>query len=693
MKTDSHAAKERAAKLRKEINHYRYLYHVLNRQEISDAALDSLKHELTKIEAAFPALITPDSPTQRVAGKALPGFKKVRHALPLLSLGDVFSKGELTDWSERIDKLAESGSAKKIIEYFAEIKVDGFAISLEYVDGVLKTGSTRGDGKIGEDVTENLKTINSIPLRLTAPHEFAKEREVQKILRAHPSIKKLLEPMPRHLEVRGEVYMTKQAFEKVNRAQEKKGLPLFANPRNISAGSVRQLDPQITARRMLSFLAYDVVTDIGQTTHEESHAIATLLGFETMKLARACRSLEDITRFWRQVLDTRDSLPLLIDGIVVQVNNIDLFKRIGVAGKAPRGAIAFKFPAVEATTVVKKIIVQVGRTGVLTPVAILEPVSIAGVTVSRATLHNMDEIERLDVREGDTVVVKRAGDVIPDVVKVLKNLRPAASKAFHMPRAYCGQHVVRKEGEVAHRIAHPDKCELVTREKFYHLVSRGAFDIRGLGPKIIDHLLDEGIVQDPADLFTLEARDLESLERFAEKSAENLIRAIRSRRHPELARFIYALGIMHVGEETALDLATHFGTLLKLANASQEDLEAIPQIGSVVARSIHKWFDDVANKAFIHKLTRAGVEPAKSVTGASGGRLKGLSFVLTGGLQTMTRDEAKARIRAFGGDSTESVSKKTDFVIAGNDPGSKRQDAEKLGVKIISEKEFLTMLK
>ncbi len=684
----THALRERVAKLKKEINHHRYLYHVLNRQEISDAALDSLKHELSEIEKEHPELITPDSPTQRVAGNALSGFKKVRHSERMLSLNDAFSEKEVKEWEERIKKL----SPHTLIDYFAELKIDGFAISLMYENGRFVSGSTRGDGVMGEDVTQNLKTIESIPLVVSAPEDIEKIPEIKKIFHEFPRVKTAVSRMPKKLEIRGEVYMRKSAFEKINREQKKRGLPLFANPRNIAAGSMRQLDPNMAASRKLDFLAYDLITDLGQETHEEEHLIAKLFGFTIAGMAERCASVADIMKFWKRVLNYREKLDFLIDGIVVQVNSGALFDRLGVAGKAPRGAIAFKFPAEEATSIVEDIIVQVGRTGVLTPVAVLRPVQVGGVIVSRATLHNMDEIKRLDVRSGDTVIVQRAGDVIPDIINVLAHLRPKKSKPFSMPRTFCGQPVVRRSGEAAHKIAHPEQCELVQRERFYHFVSKSAFDISGLGPKIIDRLLDEGLIQDPADIFRLREADIENLERFGEKSAENIIASIQHKKEIELSRFIYSLGVLHVGEETALDLAAHFGTLEKLAHASKEDLEAVPNIGGVVAESIFTWFRIEENKRFLTKLASVGVRAKPMHVSQKPQKLKGLTFVLTGTLETMPRDEAKRRIRERGGEILESVSKKTDYVVVGKEPGSKADRAKKLGVKMIGEKGLVRLL-
>lgn len=688
--TQESKIEKRVKELRKEISHHRYLYHVLNRQEISDAALDSLKHELTQLEEQHPNLITPDSPTQRVAGKPLPGFSKVRHETPMLSLADAFSEEELIEWETRIKKLLPKNAP---LDYFAELKVDGFAVSLVYEDGVFTTGSTRGDGMVGENVTENLKTIDSIPLRLRQMREIARVRTSARILKKFPRVRAAITTPPRHIEVRGEVYMTKKVFDEINTEQRAKGLPLFANPRNIAAGSMRQLDPAMAASRKLDFLCWQLVSDLGQETHEEEHLIAHLLGFKTVDLAQRCKDTDTVMAFWQHVLDSRDTLPFLIDGIVVQVNSEQIFRELGVTGKTPRGAIALKFPAEEATTIVQRIIVQIGRTGVLTPIAILRPVSVAGVTVSRATLHNLDEIRRLDVREGDTVIIRRAGDVIPDIVQVLPKLRPRASKKFQMPKKFCDQKVIRMPGEVAHRIEHPEQCELVQRERLYHFVSKNAFDIAGLGPKIIDRLLDEGLIQDAADFFSLTEGDVKPLEQFAEKSSSNLIAAIQQKKRADLPRFIFSLGILHVGEETAIDLAARFGTLEALQSASQETLEQIPNIGPVVGKSVAAWFRNVRNRELLKKLAKFGVRPhpyRKPTHSAS--RFTGLTFVLTGTLSGLSRDQAKTRIRELGGTVSESVSKKTSFVVAGTDPGSKLEKAQKLGVKILNEKEFLRQI-
>lgn len=694
------AAKERIEKLKKEIDRHRYLYHVLDRQEISDAALDSLKRELARLEEQFPDLVTPDSPTQRVSGKPLKKFKKVRHAAPMLSLNDAFSEEELREWAERIGKLLPG----KEFEYFAELKIDGFAVSLIYEGGIFVEGSTRGDGMIGEDVTENLKTIEAVPLRLAAgPEEIERHKEVRALLKERPALRAVLEHPLQKIEVRGEVYMSKKSFEKINADQRKKGLPEFANPRNIAAGSVRQLDPKVTAARYLGFLAYDIVSELGQKTHEEEHLLAKALGFKTVEYAKRAKTVGEAHDFWKSVFDRRERLPYLIDGVVVQVNQGEDFDHLGVAGKAPRGAIAYKFPAKEVAAIIADIIVQVGRTGVLTPVAVLEPVAIGGVTVSRATLHNMDEVRRLDARVGDTAVVRRAGDVIPQVVEVLKRLRPKGAREFHMPPVcpICGARVLRKNGEAAYRCSN-ENCAAIQREKLHHFVSRGAFDIEGLGPKIIDALLANGLIRDAADIFLLKKSDIEPLERFGEKSAENLVNAIQERKQISLGRLIYGLGIQHVGEETAIDLANAFCSIGAISNAGLEELRNVRDIGEVVANSIYRWFRDARNRALLRGFEKVGLKIQNPrLRQYSGGQAEfkiqnqkffGKTFVLTGGLQHMTRDKAKEKIRALGGNISGSVSRKTDYVVAGEEPGSKLEQARRIGVKIIDGKEFLKFI-
>ena len=683
-------ARDRIKKLRNEIDYHRYLYHVLDRSEISDAANDSLKHELERLEGEFPDLVRPDSPTQRVGGAPLARFKKVPHRARMLSLNDAFSFEEMREWEERLRRL----DPHIAFDYFAELKVDGFAISLEYENGILVRGSTRGDGSIGEDVTDNVKTVESVPLSLVDTAELKRvPHEISEILKQYPRVAKAVLNIPGRLEMRGEIYMTKAAFDAANREQKKKGEQLYVNPRNIAAGSIRQLDSKIAASRKLDFLAYDLLTDLGQETHEEEHLIAKVLGFKTVDLTERCKSLDDVVLFWRLVEKRRDKLPYMIDGIVVQLNRGADFEKLGIAGKAPRGAIAFKFEAEEATTILRDIIVQVGRTGVLTPVAVMDPVAVGGVTVSRATLHNQDEIDRLGVKIGDTVIIKRAGDVIPAVTGVLLRLRPKNAKSFKMPLMcpMCGSGVLRKSGEVAYRCANPH-CAAVQREKLYHFASRKAFDIQGLGPKIIDVLIDQGLIRDAADLFALKKEDVAVLERFGEKSADNLITAISEKKIISFSRFIHALGIAYVGEETALDLAKRFGSLEKLSGASAGALEAMRDIGGVVAKSIVGWFSDARNKIFLKKLRNAGVSAEHEKVSHQKQALANKVFVLTGSLESISRGEAKAKIRDRGGEVSESVSKKTDYVVAGTDPGSKLDKARGLGVLIIDEKEFLRLL-
>jgi len=691
--------KKRIEKLKKVINHHRYLQHVLDRQEISPAALDSLKKELFDLEESHPELITPDSPTQRVGGKPLEKFAKVRHPKPMLSFNDAFSQEDMKDWLERNSKLLEKSEIAEI-HFFCEPKLDGLAIELIYGNGIFKTGSTRGDGILGEDVTRNLKTIESVPLKL---------KEVKEISKG----------LGKDVVVRGEAVITKKNFEIINKRQKESGQVLFANPRNLAAGSIRQLDPKITNQRKLDVTVYDLITraaakgedegkpprgqtsspsDFGQETHEKSHEILEAMGFKTNnKFSRYCRNLSEIFDFHNYWLKNREKLPYEIDGLVVTINNNKIFEKLGVVGKAPRGAIAFKFPLKEATTIVEDINIQVGRTGAITPVAILKPVQIGGVTISRATLHNEDEIKRLGLKIGDTVVVGRAGDVIPDIVRVLPGLRTGKEKEFHLSKVCpaCGTKLVKSEKEVVWRCPN-SKCFAKRRRSFHHFVSKGAFNIVGLGPKIIDKLINAELILDPADLFELEEGDVSPLEHLAEKSARNIISAIQARERVTLPKLIYALGIRNVGEETSRDLAEHFGTLEKLKKADLQDLEKIKEVGPVVAKSVFDWFSSKRNSELLEKLKKVGVKiesPAFAKAQARKQKLKGKTFVLTGSLETMARDEAKEKIRSLGGEISESVSQKTDFIVAGKEPGSKFQEAKKLGVKTIGEEEFLNMLK
>lgn len=672
--------------MRKLIDKYRYQYHVLNKLEISEEALDSLKHELKKLEDEFPDLITPDSPTQRVAGKPLKEFKKIKHSSKMLSLEDVFSDEEFSEWAARIEKIIQNNPKEfypntKIFNtgVYAEPKFDGLALSIVYENGILKHAATRGDGEIGEDVTQNVRTIESVPLSIPA------------LLAGKP-------PKGR-VEVRGEAIITKKNFEAINNAQKKKGEKIYANSRNLAAGSIRQLDSLITASRKLDFFAYDLISETSGVleSHSEKHKILRALGFKTGgDLEELCKSEEDVFKHYKHIADRREKLPYNIDGIVISVNSNQLFEKLGVVGKTPRGAIAFKFPPKEAITKIEEIILQVGRTGALTPVAILKPVEIGGVIVSRATLHNEDEIKRLGLKIGDSVIVGRAGDVIPDIKKVLKELRTGREKGFHMPRhcPVCKKQVEKLQKEGVGLYCVNKNCPARHRENMYHFVSRKAFNIDGLGPKILDALLDNGLIQDSADIFELKEGDIAPLERFGEKSADNLIKSIAGAKKITLERFIYALGILHVGEETAIDLANQFGSLEKLEKAGAEDLEKIQNVGGVVAKSANEWFREERNKNFLKKLLKhADIENPKRQKAAQSQKFAGKTFVFTGEMESMSRDEAKAKVRELGGNPSETVSKNTDYIVVGSSPGSKYARAQKLGVKIIDEKEFLKIVK
>ncbi len=685
-------AKVRIAKLRALINHHRYLYHVLDRIEISDAALDSLKHELAELEAAFPELISVDSPTQRVGGAALEQFQKVRHSGRMLSMEDAFSAEEVRAWEQRLMKFLKYETS---FQYYTEIKVDGLAVVLRYEDGVLKLAATRGDGTVGEDVTANVRTIESVPLRLLDPRESFRrlERTWKPWLNAElvASLAQILQRAP--LEIRGEVYIKKSDFDKLNQRQRAAGETLFANPRNAAAGAIRQLDPNVAASRPLSFVAWDLVSDVGQSLHSQSHVLLRLLGFAgNLMLEKRCRSIDEVIAYHERMEKMRDSLDLQFDGVVVVVDERTLFEQLGVVGKTPRGLLAYKFSAEQATTVVEDIVISVGRTGVLTPVAHLKPVLVAGSTVSRATLHNRDEIRRLGVKIGDTVIIEKAGDIIPKIVAALPKLRTGKERSFVMPKTcpMCGTAVTRATSEVALRCGNP-RCYASRKEGILHFVSRHAFDVEGLGEKILEQLMGEGLVATPADLFKLAPGDLEPLERFAEKKAANLVAAVQKRTKITLPRFLFALGIRHVGEETALRLAESFGSLAKLRAASLEDIQAVRDIGPVVGQSMYDWFRAKENVHLLEGLLRVvRVEPFGPA--ASGGKFSGKTFVFTGELESLSREEAERSIRALGGHPSGSVSKKTSYVVVGKDPGSKFEQAKRLGVEILSEKEFLAML-
>jgi len=692
-------ARQRIEKLKKVINHHRYLYHVLDRQEISDEALDSLKKELFDLEQKFPDLITPDSPTQRVGGEPLKEFKKVKHPQPMLSFNDAFSKEDMKDWLGRALGLLGKKERKLLTVpshqsgsegFYCELKIDGLAIELIFKNGILKTGSTRGDGKIGEDVTQNLKTVEAIPLKIRSKRKIVESLKKEKVRKELvDKIEKF--DFKKSLAIRGEVFISKKEFQKINKERKKKNLSPYANPRNLAAGSIRQLDSNITAKRKLDSFAYELITDLGQKTHKEKHQILKALGFKTNPNNQYSKDLSEVFKFHKEWQGKREKLSYEIDGIVIIINSNKTFEKLGVVGKTPRGAIAYKFPGKEATTIIEDIKVQVGRTGALTPVAVLKPVQVGGVTISRATLHNEDEIKRLGIRIGDTVIVGRAGDVIPDVIKVLPDLRTGKEKEFKMPKKcpVCGSKI--KKIEAIHYCANPN-CFAREKEQFYHFVSRKAFNIDGLGSKIVDQLIEEGLVSDLADLFELEEGDLILLERFAEKSASNLIKAVKDSKKISLSCFIYSLGIRNVGEETAQDLAEQFGTFEKFQKTDLEELKKIEDIGPVVAKSIRDWLSTKKNKELLKKFKKVGIRIISQKSKVKSQKLRGLTFVLTGRLEMMNREKAKKRIRALGGDISSSVSKETDYLVAGEDPGSKYDKAKKLGVKIINEQQFLKMI-
>lgn len=662
---------ERLNKLKKAIEKYRYEYHVLDKSSISPEALDSLKRELVEIENKYPELITPDSPSQRVAGRPLPEFEKVAHKVSQWSFNDAFTEEDIKDFDARVKKRLNLSSDPRLnLEFVCELKIDGLKIVLEYEKGILKTAATRGDGKVGENVTQNVRTIESVPLKL--------RRAVDVI-------------------VEGEVWLAKSQLQKLNEEQKKKGEPEFANPRNIAAGSIRQLDPKITASRRLEVFTYDLAKSNEPTPLTQIEELKYLeeLGFKVNKHRRLCRSIKEVISFWKEWQKNASAEDYLVDGVVIKVNERKFQEALGYTGKAPRWGIAFKFPAEQVTTIVEDIVFQVGRTGVITPVARLRPVSVAGSVVSRATLHNEDEIKRLDVRIGDTVILQKAGDVIPDVVQVVKELRTKKEKVFVWPKkiAECGGggKIERITGEAAWRCVAQNSFA-VQKRRFYHFVSKHCFDIEALGPKTIDLLLANGLISSYADIFSLKRGDLLALPRFAEKSADNLLMAVDQAKKVSLPKFIAALSIPQVGEETAIDLANHFQNFQKIAPASFEKLEKINGVGPKVAAAITTWFASAANKKLVSNLLKQiKIEKFVPIISA-GGPLTGKTFVLTGTLKSLERDAAKQKIRERGGAVVESVSKKTSFVVIGTEPGSKAARAAALGVPQLSESEFLKLL-
>ncbi|WP_455217828.1 NAD-dependent DNA ligase LigA [Kaarinaea lacus] len=662
---------KRVEKLRDEINYHNYRYYVLDDPEVTDAEYDRLLRELQQLEEQYPELITPDSPTQRIGATPLKQFDEVKHEVPMLSLGNAFSDQEVMDF----DRRARERLGIDQIEYSVEPKLDGLAISLTYEQGRLVRGATRGDGYTGEDVTQNIRTIDAIPLKLRG--------------KDYPAL----------LEVRGEVIMTKSGFEQLNETQRKQGAKLFANPRNAAAGSLRQLDSRITASRPLSFFAYGVgKVSENSLPDTHSHIMHCLKdwGLPVNPESKNVKAATGCLKYYQQLQDKRDSLTYDIDGIVYKVDRLDYQEQLGFVSRAPRWAIAHKFPAQEEMTILEDIDVQVGRTGALTPVARLKPVHVGGVTVSNATLHNQDEIDRLDARVGDTVIVRRAGDVIPQIVSVVMSKRKGKPHRYKLPETcpVCGSPTTRLSGEAVTFCTGGLYCPAQRKQAIKHFASRRAMDIEGLGDKLVDQLVDEGLVNDIAGLFKLKTEQIAALERMGEKSAQNLVAALEKSKSTTLGRFLYALGIHDVGETTAQTLATHFASLDAIIRADEETLIAVPDVGPVVAQSILRFFQQAHNRDVIDKLIAAGVHwPAIKKVSAKTQTLAGKTFVLTGTLSDMTRDEAKQALQALGAKVTGSVSKNTDFVVVGENPGSKADKAEALGVTLLDEPGLKELLK
>jgi DNA ligase (NAD+) len=667
-------AKKRIEKLREEINFHNHRYYVLDDPAISDAEYDQLMRELESLEKQFPRLITPTSPTQRVGAPPLEKFEEVRHTIPMLSLANAFEEEEVKEFDGRVKRFL---GTTRDIEYCAELKMDGVSIELVYEDGHFTTGSTRGDGFVGENVTQNLKTIKSIPMTL---------------------IPRGGETPPPRLEVRGEVYLPIRAFQELNLKREKNGESVFANPRNAAAGSLRQLDSSITARRPLDIYCWGIGQLTGRTfpTHWDLLEGLKNWGFKINPHRERCKSIEEVLEYHRKMGELREKLPYEIDGVVIKVNSLSLQETLGTIARSPRWALAFKFQPKQVTTKILDITVNVGRTGALTPTAVLDPVRVGGVTVSSATLHNQDEIDRKDVRIGDTVVIQRAGDVIPEVVKVIPEKRTGKEKKYRLPDhcPVCGSEVDRPEGEAVARCT-GIACPAKLKETIIHFASRDALNIDGLGEKIVEQLVDKGLIEDYADLFPLTLDDILKLERMGPKLANNILTAIQSRKKTSLERLIYALGILHVGEHIARLLVREFPTLEGLAQASLERLTAVKGIGKEIASSIVKFFQQKGNQKVIQKLKDLGVEyPVQAAHAQVKDRKwEGRTFVFTGALKTLSREEAESKVETLGGRVSSSVSKKTDFVVVGEEPGSKYEKAKELGVKTLSEEEFVEMLK
>lgn len=654
-------AEQRILKLRKLIDDYRYHYHVLDESIMSEAAADSLKHELSELEKQYPELITPDSPTQRVAGRPLDKFEKIKHKERMISLSDVFSEDELREWDNSNTKIVGP-----VQGYFTDIKMDGLACALHYEGGVLEKAVTRGDGMVGENVTMNVRTIENVPLRIDASG---------------------------HVEVRGEIVIFKRDFEELNQKQQKRGEKPFANPRNLAAGSIRQLDPRIAASRRLRFMAYDLV-EPNLAKHSEAYAWLRQMGFQTSGEDHIFKSLDEVIREIKRLENTRQDLPFNTDGMVIKINDRAVYQKLGIVGKTPRGAVAYKYPAEESSTRVRDIVISIGRTGAATPVAILDPVIVAGSTVRHASLHNADEIARLDVRIGDTVIIYKAGDIIPQIKEVLTSLRPEDAKKFDYEAALKSQYpeleFERPAGEVVYRVKGEDS-KLILKRAIEYYASKPALNIEGLGEKNVAALVDAGLVRSIADLYRLRPEKIASLGRFAKLSAKKMVRAIEDSKHPPLAKFIAALGIRHVGTQTAVTLAQGFTNIEKLQEASEDELLKLPDIGKIVAESILAWFADEDNLKLLGELRALGVEP--QFTDQTTLPLVGRSYIISGTLDGMGREEAEERLRALGATVTSGVTKTTTALIVGAKPGkSKTEKATKLGIPVLDEVEFRKLI-
>ncbi len=670
---DRQAAEQRIVKLRDLINDYRYHYHVLDESIMSEAAADSLKHELSQLEEQFPELITPDSPTQRVAGKALSKFAKVQHQTRMISLQDVFDRAEVVAWIQRMKKVRQDITE----EFLCDIKMDGLACALIYEDGVLTWAVTRGDGLVGEDVTMNVRTIQNVPLTLRANQRFAH------FLRGRT-------------EIRGEIVMHKADFAALNQRRRAAGQPEFANPRNLAAGTIRQLDPKLVAERPLHFVGYDIIRDSLEDTPTIAFGYQMMneLGITTSRQTQIVYGLDEVMSYVDHLDELRQSLQFNTDGAVIKLNDRRQFAELGIVGKTPRAAVAYKFAAEEATTIVRDIVISIGRTGAATPVAVFDPVVVAGTTVQHASLHNADEIARLDVRRGDTVVIFKAGDIIPQVQTVLKELRPAGTKPTDYPaelaRQYPELEFVRPEGEAVYRVKGLSG-PLILKRALAHFASKGALDIDTLGEKNVEALVEAGLVNDLADIYRLTKDDLLQLERFADISAQKLIDAIAAKKQPALERFLFGLGIRHVGAQTAIDLANHFESIEKLSQATIDELREVDGVGEIVAESIMAWFADEDNMTLLEKFADLGVTPQFT---KKSGSLTGQSFVITGTLQSMGRDAAAEKIRNLGGTFQTAVAKDTTYLVAGGKVGaSKLKKAEQYGTKIIDEQTLLELIR